>query len=275
MKVIVNPDNAEALEELLKLNIDGIIIGINNLSINTNFSYNIKEIIELTKKTKKEIYININKIMHNEDILLLRDTLSQIVGTNIKVFFYDFSVLRIAKELGVVDQLIINQTHLNNSIMSNNFYYQEGIKNTCLSNDITLEEILDIKKNTSCAVYLYAYGYIPIFYSKRKLLTSYFTYTNQDKQDNQYHIVEGNQQYLIKEEPTGTAIYSNIIDLTEEYHCFNEHNIDAIILNQYNIDFNEFIKVLKDIENIKNNHPIRNIERYKAFLYNKTIYKVK
>ena len=275
MKVIIGPDNEGSLKDLLKLNIDGIIIGINNLSINTNFSYNIEEIIELTKKTDKEIYLNINKIIHNDDLSLLRHTLESIINTKIKVFFYDFSVLNIAKELGITEQLIINQTHLNNSIMSNNFYYQEGIKNSCLSNDITLEEILDIKEHTNMNLYLYAYGYIPLFYSKRKLLTSYFTYTKLNKKDNQYLIKENNQEYLIKEEKTGTAIYSHILDLTEEYQTFQDHGITAIILNQYNIPYQEFINVLEDIDNIKNNRPIRDIERYKAFLYNKTIYKVK
>ena len=68
------PQNEEEIYEL-KEYYDGLILSVENLSINYK-TFSLDKIKEIIKNVKnKEIFINLNKNMHNKDIPLLKETL--------------------------------------------------------------------------------------------------------------------------------------------------------------------------------------------------------
>jgi len=266
-KILVIPNSYDNLGEVLKTNIDGVILPIKGLSVNSSIYFSLEDIKNIINLTSKEVCISINKIMHNEDLEYLEKVLIALNKLNIrKILFYDLSVMNICKKLGIRKDLVIFQDHLNASLYSNNFYTKRGIKNIVITNDITGNEINEIGKYNS--LMLICYGYLPIFYSRRYLISSYLNYINHDKKSNNYYIKNREDKYPIIEEENGTTIYSKMpINLIND---IDKLKIDYIILNATLIDNKEFLNILTNyLKNQKDNH-----DYYKGFIDRKTVYKV-
>ncbi len=208
--------------------------------------------------------------MHNNDLLELDNIFNRIKDMNIdKILYYDNSVYNIAKKYNLIDKLVIYHDHLNTSILSHKFYHSLGIKGSYISNDITRDEINDIKDNTNMILYMTVYGYLPIFLSRRHLLTNYLEYIDKKKDDNIYYLKDDKDEYYpIYEEKYGTTIYTKkIVNLLNK---ISELKIDYLVLNSFNIEEDIFNDML---DKFINNEHID--EEYIGFLEEETIYKVK
>ena len=266
-KILVIPNSLENLSDILKTNVDGIILSIKDLSVNSNVYFTIDDIKSIINITSKEVCISINKIMHNEDLELLERTLIALNKINIsKIFFYDLSVLNMVKRLNINKELVIFQDHLNASSYSNNFYKRRGINYAVITNDITKDEINEISKYNN--LMLISYGYLPIFYSRRYLISNYLKYINKDKVNDIYYIKHNEDKYIIKEEDYGTTIYTKEpIDLIND---INDINVEYIILNLSFTKEEEVLSILnKYLNNTKDDK-----EHYRGFIDRKTVYKV-
>lgn len=268
-KLLVTVNSLEHMDELLGKDIYGFILYIDKLSVNSSFYINVDDINKINVGGKK-IFLCMNKIMHNSDLDFVRENLSKLKDLDVKIFFYDMSIYNIAKELGMLDKLVIYQDHLNASILSNNFYYKLGITGSYVTSDITGDELLDIKKNSNMDIYFMGFGYAPIFYSRRYLVKNYLKFINRDKCDDRYTIVsDTGSEYLINEEEFGTTIYSDrVINLINYLDKID--NIDYVVMNSNCIDSHEFnLMVDKFINRDKMD------DCYLGFFNTKTIFKVK
>lgn len=281
-KLLIEPKNIQMIEELIKLNIDGIMIGIDNFCVNTPFSLSIdklKEIIPNIKKRNIEIFILLNKNIHNKDLENLKKTLLELNNLDIdKIVFYDLSIIELCQKNNITKKLVIYQNHLNASIYSNKFYNELGIEYSILSSEITLDEILEIKNKTNMNLIIPSYGYIPIFYSRRYLVDSYLKYIKKDNKSPYYYLKEENssQYNIIKEENFGTTIYSNsILNLIKEYTLFNTSNISYVLLKSEFISDLTFYKELNKYIALKEGKTVKFDSYWTGFLYNKTVFKVK
>lgn len=262
-KIIVKPNNINDINMLLKKNIDGIIFPIEYLSVESSFSISIEEVCGI--KTNKEKIVLINKIMHNNDLEELTRVLNIIKTSDIsKIMFYDLSVYTLSKKLNTSKDLVIYQEHLNRSINSNNFYNKLGINYSYISSDITYDEIKEIKDKTNMKLFYLVYGRMPLFCSKRYLLSNYFKYINKNYEKGNYFIKNKDNKLNIIEEDNATVIYSDIINLI---------NSDTSIIDYKVLDFtnNDNYDVIEELINNKKNGK----EYYLGFYNTKTIFKVK
>lgn len=266
--LVVIAKSKKHLLDLIEKNIDGVLLYIDKLSINNSFSMSINEVNEIDFK-EKEVFLCINKIMHNDNIPLVREFLEQIKDKDYKILFYDMGVYNIAKTLHLEDKLVIYQDHLNANTYSNNFYYNLGIKGSYINSDITHDELNNIKDNSNGFIMITSYGYIPIFMSRRYLLTNYMKYIDLSKKNAEYHLISEEDKYPICEEDEGTAIYTkepiNLINRLDDIE-----NIDYLVLNSNLIKEEEYNKV---VDNYINKVSMDNC--YLGFFDTKTIYKVK
>lgn len=268
-KLIVTVNSLEQLDRLIDKDIYGVMLYIDKLSVNSSFYVDIEELEKIDFKGKKK-YLVMNKIMHNNDLDLVKKNLSKLKDTDVKILFYDMSIYNIAKEFKMVDKLVIYQDHLNTSILSNKFYYNLGITGSYISSDITKDELLEIKDNTKMEIYFTGYGYLPIFYSRRYLIKNYLKYIDCNNSSNKYSIISDmNIEYPISEEEYGTTIYSekpvNLINYLNDID-----SIDYIVMHSNGILENEFnIMVDKFINRDKLD------DCYLGFFNTKTIFKVK
>lgn len=262
--IIVVLNKKEDIVEVLKKDIKGIIIGAKGLST-YNLELEIGDIINISNSTDKKIIIAMNRMIHNRDIDKVKDVLKMIKNTSISsILFYDVGILKLAKEMNINKELIIGQEHLNASINSNNFYYRNGVNSTYITSDITCDELLDIKRNTKLDVYYTVYGKLQIFYSRRKLLSSYFEYIEKDMTDNTYYIYDNDKKYTIVENGYGTIIYSPVVNLINHISQLNDINLVIDLSLQDGIDIiDKFINKEEALED------------YLGFYNTKTTYKVK
>ena len=127
MKLIVSVNSLEHLNTLVKKNIDGVILSIDKLAVNDSFYIDVDMLDRIDFKDK-EIFVSLNKLMHNNDLDYLRSVMAKLKDKNVRIMFYDMAVYMIARELDMIDKLVIMQDHLNASILSNKFYLNKGIK---------------------------------------------------------------------------------------------------------------------------------------------------
>ena len=113
-------------------------------------------------------------------------------------------------------------------------------------------------------IYYTVYGYLPIFYSRRLLLTNYFKYIDKEKHDNRYYIFNNDLRYMVIEHNYGTIIYSplaNLLNKKEELNILDNLVIDLSYTDNYDI-------IDKYINNEKE-------DGYIGFYDTKTIYRLK
>lgn len=267
-KLIVSVNSREDIFKQVKKDIYGVMLYVSGLSCNSSFYIDV-DILDDIDFNGKKVYLVMNKIMHNSDLSIVREVLDKLRDKDVKIMFYDMAVYNIAKELNILDKLVIFQDHLNASILSNNFYYNMGIHGSYVTNDITIDELLEIKNNTLMDIYFLGYGYSPIFYSRRYLVSNYLKYINNDNRGDYKIISDTGISYPICEEEYGTTIYSHdVINLINYMDKLKD--IDYIILNSNLVDSLEFDKIVDNFINKKSMN-----DTYLGFLNTKTVFKVK
>lgn len=276
-KIIVIPNSYDMLESCIN-NCDAILIGLKDYSTNLPIYFDMDDIVKINKivkENKKELFISLNKNMFNSDLDTLKEILKQLDTLDIKgIFFYDVSIVNLKEELNIKTDLVWSQEHFTTNYATINYWNKKGVKYTRLSNEITMNEILNIANNTSSKLILPVFGYLPMFMSKRKLVTNYKKYFNLDDDSKLYYMYKENKKYPVVENELGTCVYTDEpINLYKEYENI-ENIVDYVILNSFLTDNDEFIKVLEYYKTKQENEVITKYNN-SFFMHKESIYKVK
>ena len=263
-------------------NADALILGLKGFCINT-YAYSFDEIVDILNKSKQEIFIAINKNIHNDEIPLLEDYLLKLSKMNIAGIFYaDVALIEINKEHNLNLNLIWSQEHLTCNYHTINYWLNEGAKGVFISNDITKREILEIASNVTGIKFVQVFGYIPIYVSRRHAVDNYLKAFNIQNKDKSFNYIEKEEKdYPIVDDENGTYVYSNnILCSLNEIEEYN--NIDYGIISFFNINHDEE-KIIDIFKTVTNNNKEEYMDFIKdkfnnidtIFLYTETIYKVK
>lgn len=274
-KIIVMPKN----KEQLNLPCDGVIIGIQGLSVNMPYYFELEDIKNIQDK---EIFVALNKNMHNQDLPKLENVLLELENYHIQgVIFYDLAVVNLKKKLNLSYPLVWHQEHMTNNYNTVNFWYNQGIEMSYISSDITLREMKEIKENTQSKLMVTVFGYLPMFVSRRPLISNYKHTFHLDSNQKEYKIEKEEKSYPLIENEEGTVVYTDFI--LEGLREMIELKYDYYVLNSYDIEDEIFKKVVSIFSNT-NEKNIDEQERQihtllpntkKGFFYEETVYKVK
>lgn len=281
-KLILIPNNKDMVYDLID-KCDGFILGLKDLSINLPYYFcydEIEELINYLNSKNKDIFISLNKNMHNKDLGYLEEILIKLDKKNITgIMYYDIGIVNMKKRLNLKNELVWSQEHMTTNLSTINYWFNEGVKYTYLSSEITKEEIKDIKENTKSMLLINIFGYLPIFTSRRHLVDNYLTRFNKDKKGNKYYMYKENKEYTVIDDELGTTTYSSyILNGLREYI---ELDTDYSVVNSFMID--NISKVL-DIIGSCNKDNIEDKDRElkelvgntsEGFFIQETIYKVK
>lgn len=272
MKTLIIPNNLKQIE-LCNDYIDGFIVGVKGLSVNVNLYLTVDEINSL--KTDKEIFVALNKNIHNYDLTNLTEALTNL--QNIKgVLYYDAAVVRIYNQLKPKYDLVWSQEHLATSAVTCNYWHKNNVNYAYLSGEITLDEILEISETTEMKLMVPIFGHLPMFVSKRHLVKNYLEYFNlKDDSKINYLEKEGHIYPIIDDEVT-EVFSTNILNGINALEQL-ENKVDYITLNAFNIEDSKFLKVCEIYKTKKDlaklDEIFENLDT--GFLYKETIYKVK
>lgn len=286
-KILVIPSSIKMLNELIN-KCDGFIVGMKDFSVNVPISFSTEElkgISKICKDNNKELFVSVNKNIHNSELESLLDVLKKMSVLDITgIMFYDIAVLNLNNKFKLNLNLVWNQEHLTTNYATCNFWNSYGVNSVYLSSDITLDEIIDIKGNIKMNTFVNVFGYLPMFVSHRHLVKNYLDTFNLTDNSSDYKICKESKKYTIVDNNLGSLVYSsNILNGLDEMLILKENNIDYVVLNSFDIVdslFTEVVNLFTNVtkDNVKSynnkiNEMFDNID--KGFLYKETVYKVK
>ena len=79
--LVVIPGKMEDINKILNMDIKGIILGVKSLSIYP-LELDIDNIIDIKNNTDKKVYVIINKMIHNNDLDMVREVINKINNSN-------------------------------------------------------------------------------------------------------------------------------------------------------------------------------------------------
>ena len=266
MKISVTVQNIKQAQDLVPY-VDAYLLPVDNYSINYPNTFSIED-IKTIKQLGKEVFVIINKNIHNNELEGLRTLLLSVDKLNIEgIIFYDLAILNLKNKLNLKTDLVWGQEHLTNNYGTVNYYYEKGVNYAYLSSELNKEEIEEVIKNSKAKLFLTVFGYVPMFTSRRHLVKNYLDYFKlKDKGEDKTINKEG-KTYPIYDTKNGTTVYSSYVLNTLDVNF----NVDYYVFNSYLINENDFKHT---IINFKNNAEIKFPFEH-GFLYKETIYKVK
>ena len=264
--------------EYLDTGIDGVILPLENFSVDYFKYYSIFDIREYRKNTDKLLFVVINKMIFNSELEDLLKILKELENIKVDgVFFYDLAVFSLVKEHNLNLNLIYNGTFMVTNSDTINLYYDLGVKGVYLSNEITKDEVLNIRHNTKSDLFILLLGNPVVAMSRRSLLTSYFANKNKSKSD-LITIKEpkSGQEFLVKEDSNGTTFfYNKRLNLSNVYKELKDSGINYGIIEQGDYDSNQYKELINAFVNFNKKKIDELAGHNRGFLYRETIYKVK
>lgn len=281
MKYIIVPNNINELDLYKNKGADTFIFGLDNYAINYP-TISIDDIRNIS--SENNIFIAINKNIFNSEIEDLKEKLIELSKLPILgVLYYDIGVLNLVMDNNVNINLVWNQTHMVANYNTCNYYYSKGVKYGFLANEITLNEMLEIKAKTKMKLMVQVFGYPIMSHSRRNLLTNYFRSINKKKENRAYHLTEKDNSFLIKESDNGTSILlEKLINGTKPLYDLIDNDFEYAVLDMQEVPFELGSKVFEKFLNINSYQKENLIKEMNDligdntnFFYKKTIYKVK
>lgn len=277
MKIIVKPvgdinDYQEA---------DGFVLPLKDFAVDYRNYYDLNSIIQIANSTDKEIFVVINKMISNREIDDLKKVLLDLEKIDITgIFFYDLALLQLKKELGLKNDLVWNNTHMVTNYYTCNYYYDKGIKYAYLSNEITIDEVLEINKKAKTKSIFMLLGYPVVSFSKRSLVSN-----SGFKDEIKIREDTSKQQYMVIESNDGTTFkYDKIRNNAVCLKQLVDNNFPYVYLIEDDINheiFKEGLVLTRNLIDgkIENNMYVKKMRELfhgdTGFLYRKTIYRVK
>lgn len=268
MKTVAIVKSFEQAKDICDL-VDAYILPIKDYSINFQNVFCLDE-VEKFKVLNREIFLCMNKNIHNNEVDGLREVLTQIPKMGINgIIYYDIAFVNLKSELDLDIDFIWAQEHMVTNYGTINYWHDKGIRYAYLSSELTKEEITEIIKNSHSKLFMNVFGYIPMFTSRRHLVKNYLDYFNLESENINRRIYKEDKHYPIYDGVYGTTVYSDYI-----LNILNEDlsELDYIVFNSLMISDSDFKEVLYNYKN--------NVSEYKfpfnsGFLYKNVVYRVK
>ena len=195
-----------------------------------NFSpEQMKEGIEFAHKRGAKVYVTVNIIPHNHDLIGLPQYIKQLEELGVDaIIVSDPGIFSIAREVSPNMEIHISTQANNTNYKSAEFWYKLGAKRVVVARELSFDEIREINDKTpqGLDIEAFVHGAMCISYSGRCLLSSYMTGRDSNKGACshpcrwKYSLVEEKrpgEYYPVYEDERGTYIF-NSKDL-----CMIEH----------------------------------------------------
>lgn len=250
--------------KLLDIFKEEIILPLKDFSIGFDVYFDVNEIKEAS--SSRIVNVIINRFMHKNDLEKIKKVIDDL-NEYVNLFFVE--------DIGLTgfipnDKIVLFQNHIVNNFSSVNYFKELGFDKIVINNDLTIDEIIEIREKSSSQLYLFSISKNALMYSRRLLLSSYYDYKKGEGEKVKL-ITESvsKKPLLVKEEEKGTVIFNDkIFSLNKYLNVLNGFNF---IINLNNMNQEETKIVLNHYKDINMSDYIK-IDDY--FLDNKIIYKV-
>lgn len=241
------------------------ILPVEGLSIGYDVYFSVKEALELSKKYN--IYVIINRFFHCNALDEVKPILSDLESVS-GFFVEDLGIASLLPK----DKVILFQNHITSSYANINALNGLGYKNIVVSNELTIDELKEVRSKCESKLYYFLVNRNMLMYSRRTLVSNYFNHYGYKEEANSYLMSEvvSKKKLLFKEEFGSTGVFNGEVFCASKY--LNELNMDYYIINLNNIDESTIKTILDNYDKV-NLYELIDCDYY--FLENKIMYKVK
>jgi U32 family peptidase len=291
MKLITTLYHINELKKLSKY-ADGFIVSNENLGtrLTKSFSFDeINQVIDESKALNKEVFLSVNQIFNDQQIILIKEKLLQIKLDLLDgIIIADIGLIKVFSDMNLSSKVVYNPETLMTNVYDFNFLIDFKIKGVYVAKEITLEDLLYIASKKKYQMFLVGHGHLNMFYSKRHLIDNFMIFQDeeniyQNRQD--LKIIEekrADEPYPILEDLAGTHVFRSNVFQSIEYIDLLKDFVNYLIVDTIFKDDEYALKVLKMYKeehidfNIKNELEVKYHEKWdEGFFHKKTIYKSK
>lgn len=159
---------------------DAIYFGGQNYSLRANAKNFTDEEIKWTTdyahSLNKKVYVTVNIIFHNEDLMGLKDYLIYLDSINVDgVIASDIVVLKLIQELKLKFKVILSTQASTLNEYTAQFYKSLGVKQVVLAREALTDDIKNIKEKTGLEIECFVHGAMCISISGKCILSSIMT----------------------------------------------------------------------------------------------------
>lgn len=217
--------NLEKLKMAFIYGADAVYIGGERFGLRAqagNFTLDdIKEGVNFAHELCKKIYVTVNIMPHNEDLLGLDDYIKELQEIGVDALIVsDPGVLLIIKEVAPDMEIHLSTQANNTNYKSAEFWYNQGVKRIVLAREMSFDEIKEIieKAPHGLEFEAFVHGAMCISYSGRCLLSNYMVGRDANRGEcahpcrYKYYLVEEKRpgQYMpVEEDEKGTYIFNS------------------------------------------------------------------
>ncbi|NKF08336.1 U32 family peptidase [Clostridium gasigenes] len=223
--------NLEKLKTAINFGADAVYLGGNKLNLRAaagNFTMEeLKEGLEFAHLRGKKVYVTLNVMPHNEDLIGIEEYLSELYDIGVDALLIaDPGVISIAKE--VVPNLEIHLSTQANSLNYKTalFWHNVGVKRVVVAREMSLKDLQELKKELpeTCEIEAFVHGSMCMAYSGKCLLSNYMTGRDSNRgtcaQPCRY------KYHLVQEKDPG--IYSRVNEGNDGIYLMNSKDLCTI-----------------------------------------------
>ncbi len=300
MKLIVTPKDYDNLISLAQLGVKDFIVYPDTLAIKNASAFNcvdLKKASSYCQEHDYNLYLAINKILHNDDLESLTNLMRSLTELNVTGIIYaDYAVYITAIELGLKIPL-----HYDGDMLATNSFTTTYINDELvfLSKELHFEEIEEISSKVKGDVCIQVQGLIGMFHSLRPLIKNYKDYLKADFDEkafsNQLYDEERDLYYPILETKDGSFIMGGKeVCLIDQLDLLDEIKVTYLKIDGFmqsseylNKVSTAYLKAIELYQNDKSGYKegkkefIKEVEDIssrpldKGFFFKPTLYKVK
>jgi putative protease len=225
IELLAPAGNMEKLKMAVIYGADAIYIGGERFGLRAsagNFdSEQMKEAVRFVHEHGKRLYVTVNIIPHNEDLIGLPEYLKELEDAGVDaIIFSDPGVFMAAKESVPNMELHLSTQANNTNYKSAAFWHKQGVQRIVLARELSFEEIREIvdKSPEDLEFEAFVHGAMCMSYSGRCLLSNYMTGRDANRGEcahpcrYKYYLVEEKRpgEYMpIEEDDRGTYIMNS------------------------------------------------------------------
>lgn len=225
IELLAPAGNMEKLKMAVIYGADAIYIGGEKFGLRAsagNFdTEQIREAVRFVHENGRKLYVTVNIIPHNEDLIGLAEYLSELEDAGVDaIIFSDPGVYMAAKESVPNMELHLSTQANNTNYQSAAFWFKQGVKRIVLARELSFKEIKEIveKSPKELEFEAFVHGSMCMSYSGRCLLSNYMTGRDANRGEcahpcrYKYYLVEEKRpgEYIpVEEDERGTYIMNS------------------------------------------------------------------
>jgi len=217
--------NLEKLKIAIIYGSDAVYLGGENFGLRAgakNFTLKqLAEGIKFAHDRGKRVYLTLNIIPHNKDLLGLPEYVTKLKELGLDaVIISDPGVLKIVKNIIPEMEVHLSTQANTTNYAAVNFWYEQGVRRIILARELSLEEIKEIIKKSppDMKIETFIHGAMCISYSGRCLLSNYMVGRDANRGDCaqscrwRYYLMEETrpgEYFPVYEDKRGTYIFNS------------------------------------------------------------------